>query len=529
MHRHLAIDAALLMCLWTPASARQETHPPGCAERLTTDARAVMMKPVALGPASGRLHQEVSAKTLEAQAYYDQGIAWLASYTWVEAARSFEEALRRDPDLAMAHLGLSKAFTGAGLTEEAAVHQKKASDLAAQKGKVTDKEAKWIALGAQQAAAVGAPIREQPAKHEAYKKAIDDLIKLDPTDPLAWILRGNAEEPGAWGRGQAGTVGSIACYEAALLRDPDNLAAHHFLVHSYENIARYKESEEHGRLYVAQCPLVPHAHHMHGHVLPRLGRWEEARAEFTQADRLEREYYSSQEIASEQDWHHGHNLHLMGTVERRMGRDAEAERLFKEAYDLKEREPLGAGWYATPYIEFLLGRGRFEEALAAARQLQSREFASEHYLGQALAAQALLGLGRIGEARKAGAGAASLYKKVRKEARGSPYERRVPRRHPYAVTLEGLLALHGAKPESGEKMLLEMADELAANPRFDAWGEGLFHLERIAAEAGRAGRPGLAADLAERMHKIDPDFKIAAAAGSASAEVGRTDPPRGDR
>src|SRR6185295_9064470 len=75
-------------------------------------------KPVALrdgtgaGQGRGQAHEAVTTASRDAQAFYDQGIAYLHSYVWIEAARSFHEALRRDPNLAMAHLGLSRAFTG---------------------------------------------------------------------------------------------------------------------------------------------------------------------------------------------------------------------------------------------------------------------------------------------------------------------------------------------------------------------------------------------------------------------------------
>src|SRR5262245_49641272 len=123
--KRAARNAVLVFCLATlslisTTTARQSEHPAGCAENLTAAARQLMVKPVSLGPASGKLHQVVSAKVPEAQAYYDQGIAWLASYTWVEAARSFEEAIRLDPQLAMAYMGLAKAYTGAEMKTEAA-------------------------------------------------------------------------------------------------------------------------------------------------------------------------------------------------------------------------------------------------------------------------------------------------------------------------------------------------------------------------------------------------------------------------
>jgi hypothetical protein len=54
--------------------------------------------------------------------------------------------------------------------------------------------------------------------------------------------------------------------------------------------------------------------------------------------------------------------------------------------------------------------------------------------------------------------------------------------------------------------LIAMADDLAANPRFDAWGEGLFRLERVARDADRAGKTQLAGEVRERMRRIDPDY-----------------------
>jgi hypothetical protein len=60
--------------------------------------------------------------------------------------------------------------------------------------------------------------------------------------------------------------------------------------------------------------------------------------------------------------------------------------------------------------------------------------------------------------------------------------------------------------KSSEQTLLAFADEIAANPRFDGWGEGLFRLERIAEQAKRSGRDALARDIQARMRRIDPDY-----------------------
>jgi len=44
--------------------------------------------------------------------FYDQGLSYLHSYVWIEAARSFHQALRADPNLAMSYVELADAYIG---------------------------------------------------------------------------------------------------------------------------------------------------------------------------------------------------------------------------------------------------------------------------------------------------------------------------------------------------------------------------------------------------------------------------------
>jgi tetratricopeptide (TPR) repeat protein len=508
-----------ILLRWESDGAAEEMVSPVChAPEEGIVSRAVMERPVALTAASGRLHQKVSTSSKEAQAYYDQGFAYLASYVWIEAARSFSEALRRDPQLAMAHLGLAKAYAGAEALAEVQVHLQKAQELAETR-KVTPKEAKWIALAVQQAEALNAPAEERVAKHNAYKQAVDELIILDPSDPHAWVLRGNAEEPGVWGRGQAGGVGSIAFYEAALQRDPDHFAAHHFLVHSYERIGHHAIAAEHGHKYAAAVKQVPHASHMYAHVLPRVGKWQEALKQLTLADHLEREYYKAEKISAGQDWHHGHNLHLLGTVQLRLGNEAETERLFQEAFHLQDYGRR-SGYYSSPWIEYLLARGRYEEALSAAQEVEKRPSAAARLIGAALQGEALVALGRIEEAQQAHARAKTAAEAYVQDARNTPYESFSSRfTEPLLKTLEGEIALHGNNPAAGEEMLVKVADGFAASPLLDAWAVGLLHLQRVTEYARQAGKTALATALIERVRKIDPEFAEKMTASTTVATV----------
>jgi len=498
--------------------------PAGVEQIPRISSKEVMERSAKLDRGVGRLPQKVSTNSAEAQAFYDQGLAYLHSYVWVEAARSFHEALRRDPELAMAELGLAKSYFNAEAMGDAFEHMKKAAVLAA-KGKITAKEAKWIEIGQKQWEAIFAAPPESRRKLEEYRAAIDALIAMDPNDAHAWVMRGNAEEARATGRGQGGRVGSIAYYEAALYHDPSNWAANHYLIHSYEGLGQYEKSGENGAKYAAAVSGVPHAQHMYAHVLPRLGKWQEALSQLGKADRLQREYFE-RGIPPVEEWHHGHNIHLMGSVQLRLGNEREAERLLKEAFDLEVRS-LRDGRFTDPWLEYLLLRGRSEEALRAARGAQQRPLALARFIGAARAAEALLSLGRADEARRELEQAKTHLATFQKDVANHPMYPAQPRNWENSLLkpLEAQFALLGPNPQEGEDVLLKLADEYSQETGFDGWVTGLFRLEQLAGVAQRLGRNQLARELLSRIQRIDPSYVPKASVAAVGSPAGSSERP----
>ena len=134
----------------------------------------------------------------------------------------------------------------------------------------------WPSLRVMQLAALAAPPERQNDAHQAYKLAIEKLIAADPDDAELWILRGQAQESGPWGRCQGGGIGAIAFYEVALARARSTtrrITTSHTRTRTSAGIAR---AERHARIYSEAAARVPHALHMLGHILPRLGKWEDA-------------------------------------------------------------------------------------------------------------------------------------------------------------------------------------------------------------------------------------------------------------
>src|SRR5262245_7827106 len=488
----------LLLVAGGAAAAAQDDPHAACAAPPSNVPAELLERPVSLRKGIGNSRETVSTTSAEAQAFHDQGLNYLESYVWIEAARSFHQAVRLDGGMAMGWLGLSYASSGLDDSGAAKRFFEKAKSLATGAG---ERERRRIEIREKQLVAIDA--LEDAGAFLAYKKAIDDALAADLENPQLWLLRGTAEEPNAAGRGQRGTASSAAFYEKVLKLVPDHASAHHYLVHSYETIGRIDKALEHGEAYARLAPSIPHAAHMWGHDLRRVGRIDEAIAQFRKADALERAYYEAEGIEPGFDWHHGHNLGLLATCFEHKGQMRLAETTMREAASL------GAfGVYrAFARLElpnFLIHRGRYAEALEEASALAKTDYPQSRAVGHALAGQALLRLGRTDEA-------AAALESARKELGDVPRVTPgvVPRRanvEPWVDSLRGDLLLRTGKTEEGRAVLEEVQRALRAIPGPDAWTQTLFRLETIARGAIEAGDWDLAEHTAAQMLDHDAAY-----------------------
>src|SRR4029077_13072624 len=150
--------------------------------------REVIERPQPLRSGIGVAHDAVSTRDPQAQAYYDQGLAYLQSYMWIEAASSFHQALRLDPALAIAGVGLSYAYVELNAPGEARTAIERARGLAAD---ASERDRRRIDLRYAQMAAEDAP--RDVGRLSAYRQAIDAALARWPDDVELWLLRGLAE------------------------------------------------------------------------------------------------------------------------------------------------------------------------------------------------------------------------------------------------------------------------------------------------------------------------------------------------
>jgi hypothetical protein len=159
--------------------------------------------------------------------------------------------------------------------------------------------------------------------------------------------------------------------------------------------------------------------------------------------------------------------------------------------------------------EFLLDRGRYSEALAAARELISSTFALARATGHSLAGNALLALNKPTDA------AQELDLAEKEAATLSPNEG--PAARLYVAMLRVHILMVQRNPDA-QPLLQRIAKRIAAENGPDAWIQGLYELERINRAARSIGDWGIAKQFAGLMFERAPEYAGAHYAAALSAQ-----------
>ena len=140
--------------------------------------------------------------------------------------------------------------------------------------------------------------RERRQVRAPAKKSIDDAARRGSQGSRAMAAAWwNAEEANASGRGSTratrprwrSTTASSAWFRTTLRH----------ITFSSTRTRRsgiIDKALEHGEAYARLSPAIPHAAHMWGHDLRRVGRVDDAIHEFLKADTLERAYYAAEKL-----------------------------------------------------------------------------------------------------------------------------------------------------------------------------------------------------------------------------------------
>ncbi|HZS08864.1 MAG TPA: tetratricopeptide repeat protein [Blastocatellia bacterium] len=325
---------AAMNAVIAPAQSKPQDNTAVCH---TPSATKESTRPAQLMEGYGKSHLPITTRSAEAQKFFDQGLALMHSFWFYEADRSFEQAARLDPDCAMAQWGIAMADVNDARRDGAI---KRARELA---DKASEHERLYIA--AVEARHKGEKTTVQNngflGASNSYQQAMRRIVAMYPDDLHAKLFLALASMSGYErdGAPKPGTVEAIVLCQLVLAKEPDNLAAHHYLIHATESGKRPQDGVPSADVYGSLAPRVGHAVHMPGHIYVHVDRWDDAARAFEGSAEADRAYLrDNKETSDHASGPYGHNVHFLAMVYAYQGRYRDGMRASQELLDV-ERQP----------------------------------------------------------------------------------------------------------------------------------------------------------------------------------------------
>jgi Tfp pilus assembly protein PilF len=226
----------------------------------------------------GRVHFSTSCNDV-AQRRFDRAMRYQHSFWYRPAREIFEEALKADPECAIAYWGV--ALTLLSNPHFPAPKENLAQGLAALEkakalGAKSQRERDYIdALlafyGGDDKVTFG-------QRAQAYLKAMEALAARYPDDDEAQIgyaiTLNVAASPND--KSYANQLKGAAILEPIFQRQPRHPGVAHYLIHLYDYPPIAEKGLDAAMRYAQIAPAAPHAQHMPSHIFTRVGYWKES-------------------------------------------------------------------------------------------------------------------------------------------------------------------------------------------------------------------------------------------------------------
>jgi hypothetical protein len=243
----------------------------------------------------GAVHFETSCNEA-AQRRFDRGMRYQHSFWYRASKEIFEEALKADPECAIAYWGIAQSLLlnpfgvppAANLAEGLAAIQK-----AQAIGAKTPRERELIdALGAFY---TDYDKLDHRTRVQAYLKAMAAVAQHYPQDDEAQIYYALALDVAASpaDKTYANQLKAAAILEDIFKRQPQHPGVAHYLIHSYDYPPIAEKGLDAATRYSKIAPTAPHAQHMPSHIFTRVGYWREsiaANSASVKAAKADKEY-----------------------------------------------------------------------------------------------------------------------------------------------------------------------------------------------------------------------------------------------
>ena len=236
----------------------------------------------------------------KAHTQFVTGVAMLHSYWFGEARKTFDAALKDDPNCAIAYWGIALDYLGNSLSAPPQRKNAEAAWQALEKarsiGAKTARERDYIeALSAYYRDHDKIPVNKRLA---AYTKATEELTQRYPDDFEAWVfyalnLQATAPKNDVKYTNQ---IKSAQILETLLTKNPEHPGVVHFLIHAYDYPPLAEKGIAAARRYAKLAPAAPHARHMPSHIYSMVGLWEDSIASNLHSLEVRKDYYHAMDF-----------------------------------------------------------------------------------------------------------------------------------------------------------------------------------------------------------------------------------------
>ncbi len=361
----------------TPAARAQS----GTHQHYGHDARAD--QPAPDGSMAPRLQNlgahrfPVTTKNARAQRFVDQGVNLAYGFNHAEAARSFKEAARLDPDCAMAYWGQAwvlgpninasmdtsaerpaKELVAEALKRRANATPRERAYLDALALRYRGDAAARVACDSAFATAMAAVAKQYPADLDAQVMWAEAMMDLRPWN--YWRRDGSS---------YPGTVAIRERLEAVLAKAPNHPQAIHLYIHLLESTPDAHFAERPSDRLRTLVPGAGHMVHMPSHIYQRLGRYADAIHSNQLAAAADEDYITQCRAQGLYPMaYYPHNVHFIGFAASADGQSAialsSARKVASQVSDsMLAAIPLLAGFRVVPWYA-LTRFGHWDEMLA---------------------------------------------------------------------------------------------------------------------------------------------------------------------
>lgn len=278
----------------------------------------------------GDYRMEVTAGSESARRYFDQAVTLAWGFNHAEAARSFREAARIEPGMAMAHWGLAwvlgpniNANMDDANVAEAYAEARKALELA--EG-VSDRERALIRAMAERYPPE--PVEDRSPYDAAYAEAMKEAAQEHGDDPDVLALYAEAVmDTHPWdywdieGGPMPWTPGILDALETAISLDTDHVGANHLYIHAVEASPQPERGLPSADRLGGLVPGIGHLVHMPSHIYIRTARYNDAVRANERAIEADKKYMAKDHVPSLYTRaYYSHNFHFLSSAAALEGR-----------------------------------------------------------------------------------------------------------------------------------------------------------------------------------------------------------------